>query len=217
MSDTTIAIGIELGEQFARADQQRHAAKLGMWLWLVTELLLFAGLFAVALNLHVTHPAAVRAAVLHLKFWIGAANTAVLISSSFTMSAALMMSRMGWQRGMVRCMLLTATLGALFLVLKGYEYYSDYVEFMTPFLERPYALQGDPASRLFTNLYFVITALHGLHLATGVSIMLWMAWRAGKIGFLGRHQNWIEVFGLYWHFIDLIWIMVFPILYVFGR
>ena len=211
------AVGIAVAEQFHDARQQRHAAQLGMWAWLVTELLLFAGLFAVALILHVMHPASVQAAVNHLKFWIGATNTAVLICSSFTMSGAIMMSRLGWQRGMVRCMLATAALGSLFLVLKGYEWYQDYVEFMTPFLDRPYALEGDPASRLFTNLYFVTTALHGLHLTTGVGIMLWMANQASKPGFLARHQNRIDVYGLYWHFIDLIWIIVFPVLYVVGR
>ncbi len=217
MSDVTFPVGIAVDEQFANADQQRHAAQLGMWIWLVTELLLFAGLFVIALVLHVMHPASVHAAVLHLKFWIGATNTAVLICSSLTMSGAIMLSRMGWQRWMVRCMLVTAALGSLFLLLKGYEYYRDYAEFMTPFLDRPYALDGDPASRLFTNLYFVTTALHGLHLTTGVAIMLWMARQASQPGFLQRHQNRIEVYGLYWHFIDLIWITVFPVLYVVGR
>ena len=214
---TDIAIGVSVDEQFANADQQRRAAKLGMWTWLLTELLLFGGLFVTALVLHVTHPASVTAAVKHLKFWIGAANTAVLICSSFTMSGAIALSRLGLQRWMTRCMLATAALGSLFLVLKGYEYYQDYAEHMTPFLNRPYALAGDPASQLFVNLYFLVTALHGLHLTTGVSILLWMTWQAGKPGFLQRHQNRIEILGLYWHFIDLIWIIVFPTLYVFGR
>ena len=217
MSDVVYPVGIHVEEQFSNAGQQRHAALLGMWGWLLTELLLFAGLFAVAVVLHFLHPASVKAAVHHLKFWIGATNTVVLICSSLTMSGAIMLSRMGWQRWMVRCMLATAALGTLFLALKGYEWYVDYLEHMTPFLDRPYALEGDPASRLFTNLYFVTTALHGLHLTTGVAILLWMAWQASKQGYLQRHQNRIEIYGLYWHFIDLIWIMVFPILYVVGR
>ena len=217
MSDAALPIGIEVGEQFANADQQRHAAQLGMWAWLLTELLLFAGLFAVALILHVTHPASVQAAVSHLKFWIGATNTGVLICSSFSMSGAIMLSRLGMQRAMVRCMLITAGLGTVFLALKGYEWYADYLEHMTPFLNRPYVLAGDPASILFTNLYFVTTALHGLHLTTGVGIMLWMARQASQPHFLQRHQNRIEIYGLYWHFIDLIWIIVFLTLYVVGR
>ena len=209
--------GIEVGEQFQNARQQRHAAEMGMWAWLLTELLLFGGLFAVALVLHYTHPASVRAAVLHLKFWIGAANSVVLICSSLTMSGAIMLSRLGGQRWMVRCMLATAALGSLFLLLKSFEWYQDYVEHMTPFLSRPYALAGDPASQLFVNLYFVTTALHGVHLLTGVSILLWLTWQASQPGYLARHQNRIEIYGLYWHFIDLIWIIAFPVLYVVGR
>ncbi|MGI4747708.1 MAG: cytochrome c oxidase subunit 3, partial [Janthinobacterium lividum] len=149
---------------------------------------------------------------------IGATNTAVLIVSSFTMSGAIELSRLGWQRGMVRCMLATASLGSLFLVLKGYEYYKDWDEHMMPFLSsRPYVLTQDPSSQLFTDLYYITTGLHGLHLLTGVSILLVMTWMASRPGFLARHQNRIEIFGLYWHFIDLIWIIVFPVLYVLNR
>lgn len=211
-------VGVARVEHFATVEQQRHAAVLGIWAWLVTELLLFSALFLVALVLRLQYPEAVKAAALHLKFWIGAVNTVVLICSSLTMSMAIAFSRMGWQRAMVRAMLATAALGSLFLVLKGYEYYADYEEHMMPFLAlRPYALAETPASRLFVNLYYVATSLHGLHLFTGISILLGMTWMAAKPGFLARHQNWIEVYGLYWHFIDLIWILAFPILYVVNR
>ncbi|MDA8253497.1 MAG: cytochrome c oxidase subunit 3, partial [Rhodospirillales bacterium] len=82
---------------------------------------------------------------------------------------------------------------------------------------RPYELSGDRASQLFVNDYFIITALHALHLTTGISVLLGLAWFARKAEFLRKHQNWVEVFGLYWHFIDLIWISVFPILYLLNR
>ena len=210
--------GIEVHEQFHNAAQQKHAAEMGLWAWLLTELLLFGALFCVALVLHTMHPASVSAAARHLKFWIGATNTVILICSSLTMSGAIMLSRLGGQRLMVLCMAVTAALGTLFLLLKFYEWYADYQEHMTPFLNwRPYALEGDPASRLFVNLYFVTTALHGVHLTTGVAILLWITRRATKPDFLRKHQNWVEVYGLYWHFIDLIWIVVFPLLYVVGR
>ncbi len=209
--------GIDVLEQFDNAEQQRHAAELGMWAWLVTELLLFGGLFVSALVLHYLHPDDVRAAASHLKLWIGATNTAVLICSSFTMSGAIVMSRLGGQRWMVRCMLATAALGTLFLVLKSYEYYTDYAEHMMPFLARPFVLADKPAAHLFVDLYYVTTSLHAFHLITGISILLGLAWQASQPGFLQRHQNRIEVYGLYWHFIDLIWILVFPVLYVVGR
>ncbi len=209
--------GIETKEQFSNPAQQRRAGELGMWAWLLTELLLFGGLFLIALVLRYQYPASVQAAARHLKFWIGATNTAILICSSLTMSGAIMFSRLGGQRWMVRCMLVTAALGSLFLLLKGYEWYADWEEHMTPFLAGLYALAGDPQSKLFVNLYFVTTALHGLHLTTGVALLLGLTWMASRPGFLTRHQNRIEVYGLYWHFIDLIWIVVFPVLYVVGR
>jgi len=211
-------VDIELEEQFTEKAQQRHAAKFGMWCWLVTELLLFAALFLAATVLRVMYPQSVSAAARHLKFWIGATNTAVLICSSLTMSGAIMASRQGLQKLMVRCMLATAALGGLFLLLKGYEYYEDYDEHMMPFLSwRPYALAHQPASTLFVDDYFVATGLHGVHLLTGVSIVLVMTWQASREGYLSRHQNRIEILGLYWHFIDLIWIIVFPVLYVVNR
>ena len=211
-------VGIKRAHHFETVSQQRYAATLGIWAWLITELLLFAALFLVALIVRIQHPEATQEAARHLKFWIGAVNTVVLIVSSLTMSMAIEFSRMGWQRAMVRAMLATAALGSLFLVLKGYEYYADYEEHMMPFLgSRPYELSASPASRLFVNLYYVATLLHGLHLLTGISLLLGMTWIASKAGFLSRHQNWIEIYGLYWHFIDLIWIMAFPILFVVNR
>ena len=212
------AVGIALAHHFEDVAQQRYAGTLGIWAWLLTELLLFAGLFLTALILRVLHPEATQLAARHLKFWIGAVNTVVLICSSLTMSAAIAFSQMGWRRAMLRAMLATAALGTLFLVLKGYEYWSDYEEHLMPFLaNRPYELADAPASRLFLSLYYVATSLHALHLFTGIGILLGMTWMAAKPGFLARHQNWIEVYGLYWHFIDLIWIIAFPTLYVVNR
>ncbi len=218
MSDAVVEPGIAVVEHFQDAAQQRHAAKFGMILWLATELLLFSGLFLVAMVIRVMYPAAVTAAALHLKFWIGATNTAVLICSSLTMSGAIVASRLGWQRFMLRCMYLTAALGVLFLCLKAYEYYRDYAEFVMPFLSwRPYALSGDPATRLFIDDYFIITGLHAIHLTTGISVLLGLAWLFREPDYLRHHQNRVEIFGLYWHFIDLIWISVFPILYLLNR
>lgn len=211
------AVGVELHEQFTEVRQQRHAATLGMWSWLLTELLLFAALFLIALILRILHPLSVHNAAHHLEFWIGASNTAVLIISSLTMSGAIVTSRLGWQTAMLRFMYATAALGTLFLVLKGYEYWKDYLDHLTPFMARPYDLAGDRASILYVDLYYVATALHGFHLTTGVAILIVLALQARAPGYLSRHQNRIEVYGLYWHFIDLMWIMVFTIIYVMNR
>jgi cytochrome c oxidase subunit 3 len=209
---------VEVLEQFHSAEQQRHVTTLGIWVFLATELLLFSGMFLVAIVLRVLHPASVTAVALHLKYWIGATNTAVLIVSSFTMSLAIEASKAGLKRSMIRFLMMTASLGTLFLVLKGYEYYRDWAEHMMPFLPwRRYELAGDPASRLFTDLYYIITGLHGLHLTVGIALVLGMAALARHRGFLARHQNRIEVLGLYWHFIDIVWIIVFPTLYLLNR
>jgi cytochrome c oxidase subunit 3 len=212
------AVGIKVEEHFHSAEQQRETAKLGMWTFLLTELLLFSGMFMSALVIRVLHPDSVTAVALHLKFWIGATNTAILIVSSFCMSVAIEASRLNLQRIMVRFMLLTAAFGVLFLLMKSYEYYRDYVEHMMPFLPyRRYELAGDPASRLFTDLYFIITGLHAIHLTIGIGLMLVMTWMASRPRFLQEHQNRIEITGLYWHFIDLVWMIVFPTLYLLNR
>ncbi|MBE7158512.1 MAG: cytochrome oxidase subunit III, partial [Rhodospirillales bacterium] len=195
------SVGIELQGHFESVEQQRETSKLGMWTFLMTELLLFSGMFVSALVIRVMHPESVTAVALHLKFWIGATNTVVLIVSSFCMSVAIEASRLGHQRIVVLAMRLTAALGVLFLCLKGYEYYRDYAEHLTPFLSwRPYDLEGDTPSRLFVDLYFIATGLHAIHLTVGIGLMLFMSWLAGQHGYLQRHQNRIEIVGLYWHF-----------------
>ncbi len=211
------AVGVEMHEQFTTVEQQRHAAELGMWSWLITELLLFSGLLVTALVLRTLHPASVAEAARHLKLWIGGVNTVILIISSLAMSGAIEMSKLGRARATAQCLLATGGLGLLFLLLKSYEYYDDYVEHMTPFLDRPYELAHDPATQLFVNLYWVTTILHFGHLTIGIGIVWVMAWLTSRPSYLARHQNRIEITGLYWHFIDLVWLIVFPTLYMANR
>lgn len=209
--------GIELAEQFTTVDQQRRVGTLGMWAWLMTELLLFAGLFLTAAVLRIMYPESVQAASQHLKIWIGAANTVLLITSSLTMTAGIELSKMGRNRDTARALLVTGALGTAFMLLKGYEYYSDYAEHMMPFLDRPYALAGDNASQLFVSLYYVATLLHAVHLTIGIATVAAMAWLVHRAGYLTKHQNRVELAGLYWHFIDLIWIIAYPTLYLVNR
>jgi len=211
------AAGIELAEQFTTVDQQRRVGTLGMWAWLMTELLLFAGLFLTAAVLRIMYPESVQAASQHLKMWIGAANTVLLITSSLTMTAGIELSKMGRNRDTARALLATGALGTAFMLLKSYEYYSDYAEHMMPFLDRPYALAGDNASQLFVSLYYVATLLHAVHLTIGIATVATMAWLVHRAGYLTKHQNRIELVGLYWHFIDLIWIIAYPTLYLVNR
>ena len=206
-------VGVELHEQFHSVAQQRVTAELGMWCWLITELLLFSGLLVTALVLRTLHPHSVEAAAQHLKLWIGGVNTVILITSSLVMTGAIEMSKLGRARDVTRCLLVTGALGAGFLLLKSYEYYVDYAEHMTPFLKRPYELGSDGASQLFVNLYWVTTILHFGHLTIGIGIVWAMAWLVSRPNYLARHQNRVEITGLYWHFIDLVWLLVYPSLY----
>jgi len=211
-------IGVEVAEQFSTSGQQRHAGLLGMWVFLVTELLLFSGLLLTALVLRVMYPQSVINAGSHLKFWIGAGNSVVLIVSSLTMAMAIEFSKLGRSRDMIRCMLATSGLGFVFLCLKGFEYYKDYEEHMTPFLQwRQYALANDHPTVLFVDLYYIATSLHAVHMTIGISLLMFTAWQASHSGYLARRQNRIEIVGLYWHFIDLVWIMVFATLYLVNR
>ncbi len=210
-------VGIELHEQFTSVAQQRVTAELGMWCWLITELLLFSGLLVTALVLRTLHPHSVEAAAQHLKLWIGGVNTVILITSSLVMTGAIEMSKLGRARDVTRCLFVTGALGLGFLLLKSYEYYVDYAEHMTPFLKRPYELGSDGASQLFVNLYWVTTILHFGHLAIGIGIVWAMAWLVSRPNYLARHQNRVEITGLYWHFIDLVWLIVYPSLYLVNR
>lgn len=203
-------------EHFESYAEQRSASVLGMWVFLVNELLLFAGLFMTALALRLLHPEAVLAAGEHLKWWLGALNTVVLVTSSLTMTFAIEAARSFERRTAVLCLALTAGLGALFLGIKGLEYYLEYEEHLMPFLDRPFALP-DAASRLYMNLYFVATGLHGLHLLIGVGLVLGLALRVSRPGFLEAKPTHVEITGLYWHFIDFIWMLLFATLYLVNR
>ncbi len=217
-SSAAVEVGIEVDEQFNSPAQQKEVAELGMWVFLLTELLLFSTLFVSALILRVLHPAAVSAAAIHFKMAIGAINTAVLIASSLTMSAAIELSRLGRKRWMIQALHATASLGVVFLCLKMFEYYEDYDEHMMPFLTwRPYELADNPPARLFVDLYYIITSLHALHLTIGIGIVLVTAHMARASDYLKRRSNRISILGLYWHFIDLVWIIVYPTLYVLNR
>ncbi len=211
------AIGVQVEEQFASEKHQRETAKFGIWLFLSTELLIFSGMFVCALVLRVMYPHSVANTAKHLQYWIGATNTGVLILSSFTMSVAIEASRLGERRTVLNSMLATASLGSVFVCLKAYEYYLDWTGKMMPFFGGKYALQDDAPSRLFLDLYYLITGVHAIHLSIGIGLMLYMANAARQPDFLAKHQNRVEISGLYWHFIDLIWIIVFPTLYLLNK
>ena len=206
-----------LAHQFEDLAQQREVASLGMWVFLVTEILFFGGLFLVYSIYRSWYPGAFAAASHELIVWAGTTNTVVLITSSLTMALAVHAAETGNRRALILLLLATMALGCVFLGIKAYEYRTEYLEHHIPAhgfeFEKTYFLQA----QIFFSLYFVMTGLHALHMIIGLgimSVMVWMSWR-GKI--TPEYSNPIEISGLYWHFVDIVWIFLFPLLYLIGR
>ncbi|MCA1592690.1 MAG: cytochrome c oxidase subunit 3 family protein [Acidobacteria bacterium] len=217
-----------LQHHFDNLEQQREATTLGMWVFIAQEVMFFGGLFLAYLVYRTRDPVAFAAASNHLNWKIGAFNTAVLIGSSLTMALAVWATQVGRSpKVQVFFLGLTVLLGATFLGVKAYEYHDKYVDGLIPVasLYHPDAhLIGQWAAsgvspqhaQMFFWLYFAMTGLHALHMIIGVGIItpiIIAAWR-GRYG--PEYHSPVELFGLYWHFVDIIWIFLFPLLYLLG-
>ncbi len=205
-----------LAEHFDDLEQQRAAAGLGMWVFLVTEVMLFGGLFtAYSAYRWVYRPVFVEGSR-HLGLVVGSVNTAVLIVSSLTMAQAVRSAQRGTRRALVRFLALTGLLGVVFLGLKGFEYWSHLQEGLVP--GRLWRYAGPLAERLpiFFWLYFAMTGLHAVHLTVGVGVVavLLVLARRGRFGRLSHTP--VEIGGLYWHLIDIVWVFLFPLFYLIG-
>jgi cytochrome c oxidase subunit 3 len=214
-----------LEEQYANLHQQHHAASLGMWVFLATEVMFFGTLF-VALNVYrYMYPVAFECASGQLNWIIGGANTIVLLVSSLTIVLAVHFAQLGNRRAIVICLALTALLGCAFLVLKGAEYYGDYRENLIPgwrfddniwVTERGLRPDQVPQVKLFLLLYWIMTAFHGLHVTIGIVAVVIMAILAGRNHFSPLYYAPVDVAALYWHFVDIVWIFLLPMLYLLG-
>lgn len=207
-----------VAEQFHDADQQWRADSFGMWVFLATEAMMFGGLFLAFAIYRSEHTAAFAEAAHHLKLHLGAINTVLLIVSSFAMSLAEPAVEAGRRRTVMALVAATILLGLGFLGIKGYEYYTEYKEGLMPFLGLEF--HGEPFRheevRLFFGFYYVMTALHAAHMAIGLGLMavllvLTWLWRDGSV--LTRQ---VRIIGLYWAFVDVVWLLLFPTLYLLG-
>jgi cytochrome c oxidase subunit III len=206
-----------LAHQFDDLDQQRDVATFGMWIFLVTELLFFGGLFLTYSIYRSWYPDDFTAASHELLVWAGTLNTVVLITSSLTMALAVQAAQTGRRRALLALLLVTMALGCVFLGVKGFEYWTEFREHHVPGAGFEFAPEHLLHTQLFFSLYFMMTGLHALHMIIGLgvmSVMVWMSWR-GRI--TPDYSNPIEVTGLYWHFVDIVWIFLFPLLYLIGR
>ena len=203
-----------LQHHFYDMDQQLEASTLGMWVFLVTEIMFFGGLFMAYILYRHWYPGDWAAASNHLNVWMGGGNTLVLICSSVTMAWAVRCAQIGSRKGQIVNLIFTILFGATFLVVKYFEYAEKFEHHLVP------GPHFDPAlpqqQQLFFSLYFIMTGIHAAHMVVGIGLMLIilaMAWR-GKFG--PKYYGPVEVSGLYWHFVDIVWIFLFPLLYLLG-
>ncbi len=210
----------ELQEQFETPAQQKEVSTLGMWVFLVTEIMFFGGLFLAYTIYRKEFAGAFELASNTLNVVIGAVNTAVLICSSFTMVLAVRSAQIGSRKALIVFLILTILLGGVFLGVKAYEWNEKFEEHHVPgptfHLEKATAGEQGPA-QLFFSLYFTMTGLHALHMVVGEGLMLFLLWHAYKGKYTSTYYTPVDIGGLYWHFVDIIWIYLFPLLYLRAR
>ena len=213
-----------LAHQFEDLNQQQEADALGIWIFLVTEIMFFGGIFAAYAIYRWLYFAAFEGGSHILDVRLGALNTVVLLGSSLTMALAVRSAQTGNRRALVMFLILTMILGGAFLGVKAYEYNQKFVEHVVPSLD--WAPEGSVLARLapgglehaelYFFFYFAMTGLHALHMIIGMGLLLWLVLRGRKGSFTPQYFAPVEVVGLYWHFVDIVWIFLFPLLYLIG-
>jgi cytochrome c oxidase subunit 3 len=223
-AETDHALEPILSHQFDDVAQQSEASTLGMWLFLATELMFFGGLFTAFAIYRIGSPAEFALASQKLNVLLGCVNTMVLLLSSLTMALAVRSAQLGQTRDLVRLLLATMVLGAVFLGIKAVEWHADYDEHLIPGVnfQVPEHDQQEVVSenlnpgrmQMFFVLYFFMTGLHAIHLIIGIGMLALMAHLAHRNWFSGGGATQIEAAGLYWHFIDIVWVFLYPLLYL---
>ncbi len=202
-------------EQFEDAAQQHEAVTLGTWTFLATEVLFFGGLFMAYIAYRHAYPADFATGSRQTDLVFGTLNTAILLSSSLTMALAVHAAREGRNRPLVRCLLLTLLCALGFLVVKGFEYHEDVVDHLLP--GGSFAKTLPPRAEIFFVLYWAMTGLHALHVLVGTGLLATLTALARAGRFSARYYNPVELVGLYWHFVDAVWIFLYPLLYLIDR
>lgn len=194
--------------------RQKEGATFGIWVFLASELLFFGSLLLLYTAYRSANPDAFIAAGRETDIWYGTVNTAVLMTSSLTMAVAAQAAEANIRRLTIWCLATTVLLGLMFLVFKGFEYAEDIEKNLVPGAN--FALR-EPAAQLFFALYWVMTAIHAIHLSIGLGLV-------GRLALFGamrrvqlRENPQVEVTALYWHLVDVIWIILYPLIYLMGR
>jgi len=196
----------------AREAEQSVTNRLGLWVFLATEVLFFGGMFVAYVIYRHTYPEAFRAGARLMEFGLGTTNTAVLLVSSFFMALGDRAARAGDRRQLRRCLLCVATLGVVFLGIKAVEYHSKFADHLVP---GPDFSGTRGPLEIFMTLYFAMTGLHALHMLFGLGAISWLLWR--NAGGRPVPVEPVAMVGLYWHFVDCVWIFLYPLFYLPGR
>ena len=207
---------VHVAHHFAAAEPQFTSAKLGMWVFLLTEILFFGGLFCAYGVYRYLHPDMFYNVHKLLDVNMGAINTVVLITSSLTMALSIRSMQLGNKKQTLRLLAITLILAGVFLAVKYFEYSHKFHLGQLP--GKWYSFEGAEGENphLFFSIYFAMTGLHGIHVVAGMVTIAWMMIRTAKNHFSPEYYTPIEVTGLYWHLVDLIWIFLFPLLYLIG-
>ena len=209
--------GALLAHQFDDFEQQQDAASLGIWAFLVTEVLFFGGMFLGYAVYRYRFPDVFAQASNHMDIVLGTLNTAILIGSSLTVVLAVHAAQHDHRRLLQRMLALTILLGAIFLAIKFTEYFHKFEENLVPGLNFVLASEHDRQGSIFFSFYFAMTGMHALHMIIGIGVfsVLFVAARRGR--YSSAYHTPVELAGLYWHFVDIIWIFLFPLFYLLGR
>jgi len=202
---------------FDDLEQQHEASWLGMWIFLATEVMFFGGMFLGYTFYRTAYPQAFAGASNDLDIWLGTVNTAVLICSSFTMALAVRAAQLGQRKPVMVFLILTIVLGAIFLGIKFTEYHAKFVEHLVPGGAFTYEGPFADAAEIFFSFYFAMTGMHALHMIIGIGLLATLIVKTARGRFSANYYTPVEVVGLYWHFVDIVWIFLFPLLYLVGR
>ncbi len=205
-----------LQHHFTDAEQQKESSKLGMWIFLLTEVLLFGGLFLAYAVYRAWYPDMFINAHKALDVWLGGTNTVVLITSSLTMALGIRSLQVNKQKQSAMYLVATLLLAVTFLVIKYFEYSHKIHLGQLPGKYYTYTGVEGTNPHIFFSLYFMMTGLHGLHVVVGMGLITWVLIRTLKGRFSSAYYTPVEMTGLYWHLVDLIWIFLFPLFYLIG-
>ena len=203
-----------LAHHFSSLARQNEAMRLGMWLFLATEILLFAGLFTGYSVYRFQFPEAFAECSRHLELTLGTVNTVVLITSSLTVALAIHFARTDSPRAAAFCLVLTLLLALGFLGIKAVEYSEHFRERSLPGKYYAFEAVKTPGAAMFFTLYFIMTGIHGLHVIAGMLVLSWILRRTLQGRYSSRYYTGLELGGLYWHLVDLVWIFLYPLLYL---